>query len=147
MESKELAEYVDQQRWLINNGLANDDIKNQLFMYGSIVHKEVEAVELSIELTEKKVNYKIYVSKSLIEQMELYKRLSTSTGLIDMWRFKRMLKKGENLNFEHILRKFVRDFCGPKWSAAVEVLDIAEYAEGYEQGGAPSGPPTNKQPD
>lgn len=44
MDSKELAQFLDQERWLINNGLLTDSVKNQLFFCGSIVHTEVQAV-------------------------------------------------------------------------------------------------------
>ena len=148
MEQKELAEYVDQQRWLLNNGLLNDAMKNQLFMYGSIVHKDVQAVELEVNVAEKHIDYKIFVPKALLNKIETYKELSTSTGLIGMWRFRRMLRNGDNLNFDHILRKFVKDFCGPNWNATIEVLDIANYAEGFETAeNGPDGPPIDKQPD
>lgn len=148
MKGSSLAEYVDQQRWLMNSGLFNDGIKNQLFMYGSIVHKEVKAVELAIEAEPKLIRYKIYIDQDLIHRRELYKKLAKSTGLIDMWRFKRMLKRGENLDFENILGRFVKDYCGPKWSAVVEVLDIATYAETFEeQGGNGENPPNDRVSD
>lgn len=144
MESKELAEFVDQQRWLLNSGLINDGIKNQLFMYGSIVHKDVQAVELDIKPEERHISYTVYVPTKLLKKIEEYKRLSTSTSLFGMWRFKRMLQKGDNLNFQQILGKFVSDFCGPAWSTEVKVVNIAAYEEGFQAGGADS-PPADKQ--
>ena len=104
-------------------------------MYGSIVHKEVQAVELDIKPEEKYIRYTIYVSTSLIKRIEEYKQLSASTTLFGMWRFKRMLKNGDNLNFQQLLGRFVRDFCGPSWKTEVEVTDIAKYEEGFKNGG------------
>ena len=130
MDSKKLAEYIDQNRWLLNNGLVSDDVKNQLFFCGSIVHKDVQAVELDIEPEKKIVNYRIYVDEILIGKISRYNILSKSTGLIGMWRFKRLLKKEGTLDFQNLLNRFVQDFCGPKWSATVQVIGFNEYVEG-----------------
>lgn len=129
-----LEEYVDQRRWLLNNGLITDDIKNQLFLCGSIVHKEVQAVELELDVTSeiKVVNYKIYVNNDLKKKIEKYSVLSKSTSLFGMWRFKQLLKKEGSLDFQQILYKFVKDFCGPKWNVTVEIVDFESYIEGLE---------------
>jgi len=140
MESKKevnLEEYVDQRRWLLNNGLITDDVKNQLFFCGSIVHKEVQAVEVEIEADKKLVRYKVYVDPDLLTKIDEYFVLSKSTSLFGLWRFKRFLKKEGALDFQQILGKFVRDFCGPKWSVTVETVDFNSYVEALgEQSGA-----------
>lgn len=125
-----LEEYVDQHRWLLNNGLVTDDVKNQLFFCGSIVHKEVQAVELDLAADKKHVSYKIYVNSDLIKKIQSYNELSKSTSLFGMWRFKRFLKKEGSLDFKQILNKFVKDFCGPTWSASVDIVDFNTYVEG-----------------
>lgn len=144
MDSKELAEYIDQHRWLMNNGLVNDGIKNQLFMYGSIVHKEVKAVEVDINVEKRLIHYQLFFDKKMLENLARFKELSTSTGLIGMWRFKRMLKKQGNLHLDRGLKQFIKDYCGPKWNVEIEYLDVAKYVEGYEGG---QNPPVDKQPD
>lgn len=128
-----LEEYVDQRRWLLNNGLVTDDVKNQLFFCGSIVHKEVQAVEVDIEPDKKLVKYKVYVNKDLVEKIAQYHVLSKSTSLFGMWRFKRLLKKEGALDFQQILSNFVKDFCGPKWNVSVETVDFNTYIEGIEE--------------
>ena len=136
-----LEEYVDQRRWLLNTGLITDDIKNQLFLCGSIVHKDVQAVELNLDvLSENKVvHYTIYVNSDLIDKIAKYKILSKSTSLFGMWRFKRLLKKEGALDFPQILNKFVKDYCGPKWSATVKVVDFNSYVEGLGDQGETDG--------
>lgn len=131
MEKKEvnLEEYVDQRRWLLNNGLVTDDIKNQLFFCGSIVHKEVQAVELQLDAEKKLVDYVIYVNEDLLKKIEKYNVLSKSTSLFGMWRFKRLLKKEGSLDFQKVLESFVKDFCGPKWRTIVKVVDFNEYVD------------------
>ena len=124
-----LEEYVDQRRWLLNNGFITDDVKNQLFFAGSIAHKEVQAVELDLEPEKKLVHYKIYVGSDLIEKIALYHSLSKSTTLFGMWRFKRFLKREGALDFHQILNKLVKDFCGPTWIATVSVLDFDSYVD------------------
>lgn len=127
-----LEEYVDQRRWLLNNGLVTDDVKNQLFFCGSIVHKEVQAVEVKIEAEKKIVDYTIYVNKDLLKKIELYRVLSKSDSLFGLWRFKRLLKKEGSLDFQQILNSFVKDFCGPKWSVVVNTIDFETYVQDFE---------------
>lgn len=149
MDSKDLAQFLDQERWLINNGLLTDSVKNQLFFCGSIVHSEVQAVELEITPEQKIVAYTIYVPKSLLKQIETYKKLSTATSLFGMWRFKRFLKKNGALDFQSMLNKFVSDYCGPKWTAQVTVADFDVYVDsiGDKSGTDGASQPANKQPD
>jgi hypothetical protein len=139
MDNQQLAEFIDQQRWLMNNGLISDSVKNQLFFCGSIVHKDVQAVELEVRPESRLVEYKIYVNKDLISKIEKYKKLSTSTSLFGLWRFKRLLKQEGSLEFQAVLNKFVIDFCGGSWKATVEVLDFANYIDGLGEQGEDSG--------
>lgn len=149
MENKELAQFLDQERWLLNNGLLTDSVKNQLFFCGSIVHSEVQAVELDITPENKLVVYTIYVNKDLLKKIDLYKRLSTSTSLFGMWRFRRFLRKNGALDFQGMLNKFVSDYCGPKWTAKVTVADFDVYVDGIEvaSGTDGSSQPADKQSD
>jgi len=144
-EAVSLEEYVDQRRWLLNNGFITDDVKNQLFFCGSIAHREVQAVELDLVAEKKQVNYKLFFEPKLIKQIEKYHVLSKSTSLFGMWRFKRFLKKQGALDFHQILNKLVKDFCGPNWNATVEIVDFNAYVEGLgEQSGADG---ISQQPD
>jgi hypothetical protein len=129
MEEDSIAELMDQHRWLLNNGLVSDNVKNQLFFYGSIVHRNVQAVELDIHAEDKLVKYKIYVDKALLKDMDLYKELSKSTSLFGMWRFRRLLRKHGSLDFQMLLGKFVKDYCGPMWNATATVVDFDTYIE------------------
>ena len=147
MDSKQMVEYLDQNRWLMNNGLLNDGIKNQLYMYGSIVHKEVSGLQLDIVVETKTLSYTLYFDANMLATIERYKTLSQATSLIGLWRFKRMLKKHGNLNFSHLVNKFVKDFCGPVWTASVTLMDIKDYAEGFNDGTPNEGVPADQQPD
>lgn len=142
MSQKEfsLEEYIDQRRWLLNNGLVTEDVKNQLFFCGSIVHKDVQAVELKLDVENRRVDYTIYVDKPLLKRIERYHALSKSDSLLGMWMFRRMLRKEGSLDFAEILNKFVKDFCGPSWSATVKTVDFAEYVEGFGERSGTDGP-------
>jgi hypothetical protein len=131
-----LDEMLNTQRWLLNNGLVPDSVKNQLFFYGSIVHTEVQAVEAKIRPEVKTVDYIIYINKDLMDKLELYKKLSTATSLFGLWRFKRFLKKEGSLDWHSMLNSFVRDYCGPAWSAKLTTLDFDAYIDtiGVEDG-------------
>ncbi len=147
MDDNKMAEYLDQGRWLLNNGMANEQVKNQLFMFGSIIHKDVQALEVDIIPDTKLVKYNIFFKTDVMDKINRYKELSTKTSLIGMWKFKRFLQKEGNLNFTGILNKFVREYCGPKWSVQVEVTDFDKYFDGATGGEDGSSWNFNQLPD
>lgn len=131
---------VDHQRWLLDHGFVNDLHKDNLYMYGAICHMEVEAVELSVDIEKKTVSYELYMGSKLLKNISMFKELSGSKKIYDLWRFKRLLKKQGNLNFDSILTTFVRDYLGPKWSVVVNLKDIKKYEEGFKQDPGASSP-------
>jgi hypothetical protein len=133
MDSKDLAQYVDQERWLLNNGLISDTAKNNLYLYGALTNMDIKAVELDIDFAQKIVYYQLYVSRRLLKKFNAYNRLSTATSLVGLWRLRKLLKKEGNLNFSGMLNRFVKDFCGPYWSANVSVRNFADYKDGFEK--------------
>lgn len=133
MNTNEIVRMIDHDRWLLNNGLISDAVKNQLFFCGTIVHKDVQAVELKIQPENKLVEYKIYVTPSLAAKILKYEELSTSTTVFGMWRFKRLLKKEGCLDFQKLLSSFVADYCGPKWKVTVEVFNFSDYVDNIEE--------------
>lgn len=132
MENDELVKIMDSDRWLLNNGLVSDSVKNQLFFCGSIVHKDVQAVEVRIQPETKLVDYIIYVTPKLEKKMNKYKLLSTSKSLLGMWRFKRLLKTEGCLDFQKVLNSFVTEYCGPKWNTKATVLNFDSYVDSIE---------------
>lgn len=135
-----LADTMNTQRWLLNNGLVPDSVKNQLFFFGSIVHADVLAVDAKIRPEVRTVDYVIYIDKYLIEKVDKYKRLSTATSLFGLWRFKRFLKKEGSLDFHSMINSFIRDFCGPEWSATITIADFDKYIDNIGVEGEPAGP-------
>lgn len=126
-------EHLEHQRWLMNNGLLNDLHKDTLYLYGTLIHRGVQAVELDIDIENKTLNYIIYIDSKLFNSYLLYNELRATTSIIGLWRLKRLLKKKGNLNFMAILSSFVKDYCGPKWNVKLEIKDFSTYEEGFKE--------------
>lgn len=131
-ENNNIESLVDHHRWLLNSGVVHDSIKNQLFMYGSIVNKNVAAVDLTINVEAKTVFYKIFINKKLISKVNKFETLRENKSLVGLWRFKRFLKKEGNLDFSSILNSFIKDYCGSAWNADVTTINFDDYIEDYE---------------
>jgi hypothetical protein len=129
MSDTEINDHVDQQRWLINNGLFNDMHKDNLYLFGALVHKDVLALELSIDIATKTVKYQLHCSDRLFKALAKYNKLKSSDKLLDLWKLKRLLKKEGNLNFSILIDGMVKNFCGPSWAVIVEVKDLKDYEE------------------
>jgi len=127
--SLDLNDHMDHQRWLMNNGFINDLHKDTLFMYGSIVHRDVRSLEVEIDKDNKQVRYAAYVESRLLKKIVKFNEYRQSVSVWGLWSFKRMLKKEGNLDLESIVNKFVKDYCGPAWSATLDMKDINTYNE------------------
>jgi hypothetical protein len=146
MENTGIAQSVDSDRWLLNNGLVSDHVKNQLFFCGSIVHKDVQAVELKIKPEIKLVDYIIYVPPELIKKIDKYNKLSVSKSVFGMWQFKKFLKQEGCLDFQKILNAFVTDYCGPKWHAKANIISFDSYVDSLEAENENSGDGESDRP-
>ena len=124
-----IEEYLDQRRWLMSNGIFTEDVKNNIYLYGMLTHKDIRAVEVSIDGASFSIEYNLYMDKSLMEAYTKYNILKDSKSLFDLWKTKRILKKHGNLEFTNVLNKFIRDYCGPRWKAKVNLALISEYKD------------------
>lgn len=129
----QVEEHLDHQRWLMNNGLLNDLHKDTLYLYGTLVHKDVQAIELNIDIEKKMLDYVVYISPKLMQSYKLYNELRATDSIIGLWRLKRLLKKKGNLNFMAILSGFVKDYCGPKWNIKLQIKDFGGYEDGFKE--------------
>jgi hypothetical protein len=143
--TRPVEEILDQHRWLMNNGLINDLHKDTLYLYGTLVHKDVQAVELSIDVESKSLSYIIYVGTSLYKSYMTYQELRTTTTVFGLLRLKFLLKRMGNLNFMAILNSFVKDYCGPNWKVGLEIKDFKYYEDGFKRtdSGSKNDPQTN----
>lgn len=120
---------VDQQRWLMNNGLFTDNIKDTLFLYGSIANKHITAVELVVNTDEKVITYTLYAPSTLHLAYNKYNTLKTDKSLLSIWRVKRLLTKYGNLEIHSILDSFVKTYCGPNWKTNMLLKKSSEYED------------------
>ena len=128
------SDIAESQRWLINNGFFNDMHKDNLYLFGSLLHKGVEAVELTVDVENKKIKYFVFCNNKLLKKIKTYNKLRDSNSLFSLWRLSRLLKKEGNLEFKNVLRHFVRSYCGDKWSVSLEIKRKDQYDDkGYEQ--------------
>ena len=127
MEQLNLSEMIDHQRWLMNNGLFTDSAKDTLYLYGTLVHRDVFASYVQIDANRFNIHYCVYLPTKVLKSKALYDRLLGTDSLIGLWRLRRLLKREGNLDFLGILRQFVGQFCGNRWSVTLELKDAALY--------------------
>ncbi len=125
----QVSSLLDHHRWLLNMGVMPDIVKNNLFMYGSLVHKGILAVDLDIDPASKHLTYKLYVDKALLKRIDRFNKLRQSNSLFSLWRLKRLLLKEGNLDFKFLLNNFIKDYCGPTWNVSLELIDYTHYKE------------------
>lgn len=132
MENNGLLDQLDHQRWLMNNGMFTESAKNNLYMYGSLVHTEVQAVALAIDPIKRELNYVIYFTSSTLSIKNKLDKLRFESSLIARWRFRNLLKKHGSMDFRSILQNFVNDYCGPNWKVNLKLDNINNYKEESE---------------
>jgi hypothetical protein len=102
-------------------------------MYGSLVHRDVAALNLEIDVAKKTIKYTAFFDDAMMEKIRRFNEWQHSDSIITLWRLKRLIKKEGNLNFELIVQKFVRDFCGPSWVTTLTVDNVSNYVDSDEQ--------------
>jgi hypothetical protein len=132
MESKNLNEFIDHQRWLISIGVIPAAVKDSLFLYGSIVNEGVTAVEVDINVATRNIFYRLFLNKQAAAAYFKYLKLQDKKDLFSLWRKRRLLKKYGNLNLKGLLERCVGDLCGPKWSVSLSVFNDTEYSDDQE---------------
>jgi hypothetical protein len=137
MENNDTQDHIDHQRWLIDNGFINDLHKDTLYMYGSLVHKEVSAVYCCIDIANKLVKYEVFLTTENLKKYYkfhtyLNKQLSQRGGIIDMWLFKRFINKNGSFDFKKVLTNFVKSYLGTSWNVELQVKDVKDYEEGFD---------------
>jgi hypothetical protein len=60
----QIARLIATDRWLLSSGLVTDSVQQNLLAYGYLSSEKVKSVEVALDVNEKKVAYKIYLSKS-----------------------------------------------------------------------------------
>ena len=125
---EDLKDYLSADNWLLSNGLVTETLKDDIFMYGAIVHETaVLAVEADLDVKTKLVTYRLYCDSSFIKKYNKFNELRKSTSVWGLWRFSRLIKKNGNLDFAAVLKRYVTDRCGKGWSVNASVHNIKTY--------------------
>jgi hypothetical protein len=123
----DISETIDQERWLMNNGLFSTNSKNNIYMYGALCHREIVAVDVAIESSNKTINYSLYCKSSLLKSIDTYNNLKHNKDFWSLFKLRSLLKKQGNLNISLILNNFIHDYCGPDWNVIIVLKDEKEY--------------------
>ena len=120
-----IGDFLDTEKWLMRFGMVSDAAKNDIYLYGYLIHPTlVNNVEVGIDCEKKLVKYEIWISKKLYKAHLSFLKLRYKEDLISLFRTWFLCKKYGRLNFNTILEKFISDRCGEEWK--VEVI----YHEG-----------------
>ena len=76
MENLATLDRLEHQRWLLNNNLVSDEIKDNLFIYGHILHTNVRYVDLDIDFTGKIITYTIFFDTKELSKINKFNELS-----------------------------------------------------------------------
>lgn len=129
-ELDSISQFYDVDKWFLSVGLITEVAKNDLFAYGAIVHPNaVRALQVDIDVNNKKINYFLYVKPRINWAYHYYKKYYNASNIFRLISLAIIKKRYGNLNFENILTKFVKDRCGKEWVSCVTVKNIKEYKE------------------
>ena len=125
---------INHQRWLINNGLANSMLNDNLYLFGIYLHPGIQEAIVSIVFEEKTIEYKLYVTKELLKDFHKYKELLTKTGKWNAIKLKRLWKKHSNnkndparIDIDAVIATHVKTLCGHNWNAKVELKPMDQF--------------------
>ena len=121
----EIQETIDNERWLMNNGLISDSAKNNIYVYAYLVNKGITAAEVDIDVESKTISYNLYVKDSLLKAFDNYSNRTNSW--FSLIKSAYYVRKHGNLNFKLLLSKFVKDYMGPSWKVSLSVKKSNEY--------------------
>ena len=120
-------EIVDNERWLINNGLISDAAKNNIYVYAYLINRGIAAAEVDIDVDNRHINYKLFVKPALGKAYDFFSNRDGSWWSLLWCAF--YVRKYGNLNFTPTLAKFIKDYVGPSWRVSVAVTTEAPHTE------------------
>lgn len=129
MIDAKLAEYLDTRRWLINNGLLDENTKAQIWEFAAYVSPDVIALEVDIDVENKSISYTLYGEDQLIKNFNKFHKLVKAKTFIGVWLLKRFLRKHGSQDIEGMLQRCISDFLGPKWKVKAQLKHINLYVE------------------
>lgn len=139
MDKLKAKDIMDHQKWLINSGFANEMLNDNLYLFGIYLHPGIREALVSIDIGNKFVAYKIYVTKSLFNDYNKCKKLAKTPGKLNAIRLKRLWRKHlENkkdparLDIDVIINSHVKELCGSNWSTSIDLFTEDKYEKDLE---------------
>jgi hypothetical protein len=129
-------DYIDHHKWLVENNLLTDEIRDNVAMAAYLIVEEVKDGQTRIDFNESLVRYKLVLPDELysnIKLLELYEQ-TKEIGFFDKRKLKKFLLHKKNndelglgYRLETIATKFVKSYLSDKWRATVEIVSEKDY--------------------
>ncbi len=71
MDDLKTKDVIDHQRWLLNSGFANEMLNDNLYLFGIYLHPGINEAIVSLDISNKFVAYKIYVTNDLFDDFNM----------------------------------------------------------------------------
>lgn len=119
-------------RWLLENGLIDESIRENLVCYGYLASEDVVDFEVTFDIKKKSIHYRFFLEKEGLDRYNKYLRIAGKkpTSIFGKWLKLRALKKlipdgGHCINIESNIKLFLRNFL-PDFSVRIDIYDIAD---------------------
>lgn len=128
--------YVDHHKWLVENNLLTDEIKDNVAMAAYCIVEDVKNAHTRMDFNEQVVNYLLVLPEELNKNLQLLERYKATKklGFFEMRRLKKFLQTkkehdelGMGYQLEDIANKFVKSYLTDKWSAKLAIVSEKDY--------------------
>jgi hypothetical protein len=128
--------FVDHHKWLVENNLLTDEIKDNVAMAAYCIVENVENAFTRMDFNNNTVHYLIVLPEQLFNNIKLLERYEATKniGFFEMRKLKKFLelKKetdelGMGYRLQDIANKFVKSYLSDKWRATVNIVSAKDY--------------------
>lgn len=129
-------DYVNHHKWLVENNLLTDEMKDNVAMVAYCLVEEVVDTATFMDFDTNTVHYRVLVPEALYNNLMLLDRYQNGEdlGFFEMRRLKKFLKKkkendesGLGYDLENIANMFLKAYLNDNWSAKVDLKSVKDY--------------------
>ena len=124
--------YQSPDMWLLNLGYVSEHSEQNLILYGYISTRGVVNVELTIDVENYKIKYKVVLGNRCRFMYTTQKKLEGGTSLLSKLMLLCFLKVFGTYDPSARIARCVRDYAGKSWKTSVEVFSVSEYNKASE---------------
>jgi len=126
-----MVNYIDHHKWLVNNNILTDQVKDTIAMCGYCLIEDTKDVSTSIDFNNKVVYYKLLISAKLYDNVMLLDKFNNGgkIGFFESFKLKKFIKNkkqndetGLGYNVEEIGNRFIRNYLTKEWSVKVKLF-------------------------